>query len=184
MRETILYLESTRARTHWAQDLGEDSLGEELAERSCRWLSPFYALQKLAERHLEGSGQSRQVAQSNLARATLQVRDMNLVNPRLFGEVDLPPTPFLSELPDSFAKLDANIRGHSSSIDLVEALYLVDALSADCRAELSAFRRIGRPPVTVSARGATGYETYVVPRENSYEIFNQSADGAWATCSA
>lgn len=84
------------------------------------------------------------MAQSNLARATLQVRDMNLVNTRLFGEVDLPPTPFLSELPDSFAKLDANIRGHSSSIDLVEALYLVDALSADRQAELSAFRRISQ----------------------------------------
>jgi len=53
---------------------------------------------------------------------------MNLMNTRLFGKVDLPPTPFLSELPDSFAKLDANIRRHSSSIDLVEALYLVDAL--------------------------------------------------------
>ncbi len=173
MRETILYLESTRARTHWAQGLGEDSLGEELAERSCSWLSPFYALQKLAERHLEGSGQSRQVAQSNLARTALQVRDMDLVNTRLFGEVDLPPTPFLSELPDSFAKLDANIRGHSSSIDLVEALYLVDALS---------LRRVGQnfrhsaesaiPSLTVSARRATGCGTYVVPRENSYEIFN------------
>lgn len=180
MRETILYLESTRARTHWAQDIGEDSLGEELAERSCSWLSPFYALQKLAERDLEGSGQSRQVVQSNLARATLQVRDMDLVNTRLLGEVDLPPAPFFSELPDSFAKLDANIRGHSSSIDLVEALYLVDALSADRRTD----RRISQPPLTVSARGATGCETYVVPRENSYEIFNQSADGAWAMCSA
>jgi hypothetical protein len=60
---------------------------------------------------------------------------MNLMNARLFGKVDLPPTPFLSELPDSFAKLDAHIRGHSSSIDLVEALYLVDALSRGIRAE-------------------------------------------------
>jgi len=60
---------------------------------------------------------------------------MNLMNTRLFGEVDLPPTPFLSELPDSFAKVCAHIRGHSSSIDLVEALYLVDALSHEIRAE-------------------------------------------------
>lgn len=74
---------------------------------------------------------------------------MDLVNSRLFGKVDLLPTPFLSELPDSFAKLDAHIRGHSSSIDLVEALYLVDALSADRRAELSVFRRIGQ---TAAAR--------------------------------
>jgi hypothetical protein len=38
-------------------------------------------------------------------------------------------------LADSFAKLEANIRRHSSSIDLVEALYLVDALSREIRAE-------------------------------------------------
>jgi hypothetical protein len=47
-------------------------------------------------------------------------------------------------LPDSFAKLDANIRGHSSSIDLVEALYLVDALSAKHRAKPTAFRRVSQ----------------------------------------
>jgi hypothetical protein len=91
-------------------------------------LATFYTLQKLAERHLKGRCQSRQVAEADLARTSFEVRYMNLMNTRLFGKVDLPPTPFLSELPDSFAKLDANIRRHSSSIDLVEALYLVDAL--------------------------------------------------------
>jgi hypothetical protein len=75
------------------------------------------------------------VAETNLARTSLEVRYVNLMNTRLFGEVDLPPTPFLSELPDSFAKVCAHIRGHSSSIDLVEALYLVDALSCEIRAE-------------------------------------------------
>jgi hypothetical protein len=68
------------------------------------------------------------VAKTDLAGTSFEVRYMNLMNTRLFGKVDLPPTPFLSELPDSFAKLDANIRRHSPSIDLVEALYLVDAL--------------------------------------------------------
>ena len=43
-------------------------------------------------------------------------------------EVDLSPAVLLTKLPDSFADLDADIRGHSPSIDLVEALYLVDAL--------------------------------------------------------
>ncbi len=84
------------------------------------------------------------MAQSDLACTALQVRDMDLVNSRLFGKVDLPPTPFLSELPDSFAELDAHIRGHSFSIDLVEALYLVDALSAEHRAKPSALRRVGQ----------------------------------------
>jgi len=69
------------------------------------------------------------MAKSHLARAPLEIRDMDLVNTRLFGEVDLPPTPLLSKLPDSIAKLDAHIGVHPFSIDLVEALYLVDALS-------------------------------------------------------
>jgi hypothetical protein len=75
------------------------------------------------------------VAKTDLAGTSFEVRYMNLMNTRLFGKVDLPPTPFLSELPDFLAKLDANIRPHSSSIDLVEALYLVDALFREIRAE-------------------------------------------------
>jgi hypothetical protein len=73
------------------------------------------------------------VAKSDLARASLEIGDMDLVNPRLLSEVDLPPTLLFSELPNFFAKLDAHIRGHASSIDLVEALYLVDALSVEDR---------------------------------------------------
>jgi hypothetical protein len=102
---------------------------------SSQGLFAFYTFQKLAERHLKRCCQSRQVAKTDLARTSFEVRYMNLMNTRLFGKVDLPPTPFLSELPDSFAKVCAHIRGHSSSIDLVEALYLVDALSREIRAE-------------------------------------------------
>jgi hypothetical protein len=65
---------------------------------------------------------------SDLANAPLKIGDVNLMNSRLFGQVDLSPAPLLSKLPDSFANLDANIGGHSSRIDLVEALYLVHAL--------------------------------------------------------
>ena len=75
------------------------------------------------------------MAKTDLAGTSFEVRYMNLMNTRLFGKVDLPPTPFLSELPDSLAKVCAHIRGHSSSIDLVEALYLVDALSREIWAE-------------------------------------------------
>jgi hypothetical protein len=75
------------------------------------------------------------VAETDLSGTSFEVRYMNLMNTRLFGKVDLPPTPFLSELPDSFAKVCAHIRGHSSSIDLVETLYLVDALSREIRPE-------------------------------------------------
>ena len=45
----------------------------------------------------------------DLARTPLKIRDMNLMNTRLFGEVNLPPTILLSELPDSFAQFDAYI---------------------------------------------------------------------------
>jgi hypothetical protein len=102
----------------------------------------------------------------------------------LFGEVDLPPAALLSQVSDSLAKLDANIRGHSSSIDLVEALYLVDALSVDRRAKPSAFRRVGQ---TVPARGYSRSSRLWNRRRttpDSYEIFNQSADRTCATCSA
>jgi hypothetical protein len=45
----------------------------------------------------------------------------------------LPPAALLPEFADSLADLDADIRGHSPSIDLVEALYLVDALFSGIR---------------------------------------------------
>jgi hypothetical protein len=46
----------------------------------------------------------------------------------VFSQVDLSPAVLLTELSDSLADLDADVRGHSPSIDLVQALYLVDAL--------------------------------------------------------
>jgi hypothetical protein len=45
-------------------------------------------------------------------------------------QVDLSPGSFLAELPNSLAKLEAHVRWHPLSIDLVEALYLAHALSA------------------------------------------------------
>ena len=92
-------------------------------------LSAVHALQELTERHLEGGSKSRQMAKSHLARTPLKIRDVNLVDTRLLREVNLPPASLLSKLPDSVAKLAAYIGVHAFSIDLVEALYLVDALS-------------------------------------------------------
>jgi len=110
---------------------------------------------------------------------------MNLMNTRMFGKVDLPPTPFFSELPDSFAKLDANIGRHSSSIDLVEALYLVDALSCDLRVEDGSV-----VPVSSIAPACRGGPTTrwrwlgVSPNRKSYESFNQGGDHGHALWSA
>jgi hypothetical protein len=136
LHEATLHLDLSRFRTHRVHAFGVDSVRRRRdKDRSRRGLSAFYTFQKFAERHLKGSSQSCQVAETDLARTSFEVRYMNLMNTRLFGKVDLPPTPFLSELPDSFAKVCAHIRGHSSSIDLVETLYLVDALSREIQVE-------------------------------------------------
>jgi hypothetical protein len=74
---------------------------------------------------------------SYLAYTPLQIGDVDLMDSGVFRQVDLSPAVLLTELPDSLADLDADIRGHSPSIDLVQALYLVDALfhclcASDC----------------------------------------------------
>jgi hypothetical protein len=130
LQEATLYFDLPRSRAYRGHAFGV-GIGQPAKDRSSQSLSAFYTFQKLAERHLKGRCQGRQVAKTDLAGTSFEVRYMNLMNTGLFGKVDLPPTPFLSELPDSFAKLDANIRRHLSSIDLVEALYLVDALSCE-----------------------------------------------------
>jgi hypothetical protein len=149
------------------------SYGVLYKDGSSQGLSALYTFQKLAERHLKGCCQSRQVAKTDLARTSFEVRYMNLMNTRLFGEVDLPPTPFFSELPDSFAKVCAHIRGHSSSIDLVEALYLVDALSRDIRFEDGSMVPVSR--IASACRGGRQHDGGgwdVSPNRKSYESFN------------
>jgi hypothetical protein len=48
----------------------------------------------------------------------------------MLRQIDLSPASFFAELSNALAKLETDIRGHPPSIDLVEALYLADALSA------------------------------------------------------
>jgi hypothetical protein len=74
------------------------------------------------------------MAKPYFPRTPFQIGDVDLMNSRLLGKVDLPPASLLAKLPNAVANLDANIGVHSSSIDLVEALYLVDALSRSSRA--------------------------------------------------
>ena len=70
------------------------------------------------------------MAKPNLAHPPFKIRNVNLMDSRVLRQVDLSPASFFAELPNSLAKLETNIRGHPPSIDLVEALYLADALSA------------------------------------------------------
>jgi hypothetical protein len=94
----------------------------------------------------------------------------------LFGKVELPPTPFLSELPDSFAKLDADIGRHSSSVDLVEALHLLDAHSlAENRSNDGFLAPVLRnpPELPEGADDTTAVAGTVRPFRKSYEFFNR-----------
>jgi hypothetical protein len=68
------------------------------------------------------------MAKSHLAHTPFEIGDVDLMDAGVFRQVDLSPAVLLTELSDSFANLDADIRGHSPSIDLAEALYLVHAL--------------------------------------------------------
>jgi hypothetical protein len=101
---------------------------------------------KLAHGQSEGCGQSCQMAKSDLPHAALKIGYMHLMDSGLFRQIDLSPPSLLTEIPDSPAELGTDIRGHSSSIDLVEALYLVDALF--CPEQLSGrvFLFCGAPP--------------------------------------
>ena len=176
MQEATLRLDLSQSRVHWVHAFGVDSvLRCPNKDGLSQDLFAFYVLQKLAERHLKGRCQCRQMAETDLARTSFEVRYMNLMNTRLFGEVDLPPTPFLAELPDSFAKVCAHIRGHSSSIDLVEALYLVDALSREIRAENGSV-----VPVSCIGPGVSGCADDsgrgVSPNRKSYDFFNQGRE--------
>jgi hypothetical protein len=87
------------------------------------------------------------------------------MNPGLLGQVDLSPAPLLSKLSNSFAELDTHIWGHSSSIDLAEALYLVDALflanlklrsgSNSCRQSGCLLQRTGSGRISIADENLT-----------------------------
>jgi hypothetical protein len=97
------------------------------------------------------------MAKPYLARTSFQIGDVDLMDSGVLREVDLSPAVLLTKLPDSFADLDADIRGHSLSIALVEALYLVDALFrlvyASDRAKMS---RVGRSEIALEGIARTG----------------------------
>lgn len=69
------------------------------------------------------------MAQAYLPGPPFEIGDVNLVDSRMLGQVELSPTSLLAELSNPFSDLDTYIKGHAPSIDLVHALYLVDALS-------------------------------------------------------
>jgi hypothetical protein len=93
LQEATSHLELSRSRDHGVHAFGVDSVLQRSGSDGPRQgLSAFNALHELAERHLKGSRKSCQMAKPDLARTAFKVGDVDLVNPRLFGEVDLPPT--------------------------------------------------------------------------------------------
>jgi hypothetical protein len=174
LKKALSHLDTNRSPRQrdnaFAEVCSENSVGPAGSPEA---LSAFYTLQKFAEGHIESRRKSCEMTKSDLARAPLEIGDVDLVNSRLFGKVNLPPTPFLSELPDSFAKLDANIRRHSSSIDLVEALYLVDALSHKIRVDDGSMVPVLR--IAPACRGGPATRRQWLrrqPKPKSYESFN------------
>jgi hypothetical protein len=70
------------------------------------------------------------MAKSDLPHAALKIGYMYLMDSGLFRQIDLSPPSLLTEIPDSPAELDTDIRRHSSSIDLVDALFCPEQLSS------------------------------------------------------
>ncbi len=160
LKKPLSHPGTNRSRKKWAYALGGDSFvfGFRVDKRIER-LSALNALQKFAERHLEGGRKRGEMVKADFAHTPLKIRDEDLVDTGMLGEVDLAPTILLSEFPDSFAQFDANIRMHPSSIDLVEALYLVDALSVEKRRKSEGLRTACHPwPLSVTASEGAGVE--------------------------
>ena len=72
------------------------------------------------------------MAKSHLAHTPFEVGDVDLMDVGVLRQVDLSPAVLLTKLPDSFADLDTDTRGHSPSIDLVEALYFSGCALSSC----------------------------------------------------
>jgi len=104
-------------------------------------LSAPDAYQKLTECQFEGGGQRSQMAKPDLTDPPFKIRDMNLMDSRVLRQVDLSPASFFAELSNSLAKLETDIKGHPTSIDLAEALYLADALSGLIRRQSGCVER-------------------------------------------
>ena len=93
---------------------------------------------------------------------------MDLVNSRMLSQVDLPPAPLPPEFPDSLAELDTHIEWHPLSIDLVDALYLVDTLFCSDARRLIAIvcARLGRLEAT--GRAAAGKPLQVAEKSEEF----------------
>ena len=86
------------------------------------------SLQQFRERCLQSRGDFAEGAQPRLSCATLQVRNMHLVDAGLLGKVNLPPIPGAAQLPDSLPSRRTDVLCHAFIIGLAFALYLVHTL--------------------------------------------------------
>ena len=110
------------------------------------------SLQQFRERCLQSRGDFAEGAQPRLPCATLQVRNMHLVDAGLLGKVNLPPIPGAAQLPDPLTRRRADVLCHVFIIGLAHALYLVHTLSGlerwpiCCCTEILPSRFLSRSP--------------------------------------
>ena len=90
--------------------------------------APLQSLQQFRERNLQGGSDLAQRSQSRLACAALQIGDVDLVDARLLGKVDLPPVSGAAQLSDALTRCRTDVLCHASMIGLAFALYLAHTL--------------------------------------------------------
>ncbi len=73
------------------------------------------------------------IVQADFPRSALDVRNVDLMDPGMLGQVDLPPALFLPQLPDSRAEPDARICSHPLRIDFVFTLNSAYTLFGDIK---------------------------------------------------
>ena len=99
-----------------------------LAIRSAGWTDELQAFQQFREGSSQSEGDLAECPQSRLACTALQVRDVDLMDSRLLGKVDLPPALRAAQFPDSLACRRADVPCHAFIIGLAFALYLAHPL--------------------------------------------------------
>lgn len=89
------------------------------------------SLQQLRKGSIESGHDLAECSQSRLAGSPLQVRDVDLMDARLLGKINLSPALGPAQLPDSLARRCADVPCHAFMVGLVFALYLAHTLSGD-----------------------------------------------------
>ena len=87
------------------------------------------SFQQFRERCSESGGDLAEGAQPRLAGSAFQVGDVDLVDARMLGKVDLSPALCPAQLSDTLTRRRTDVLCHAFMIELASALYLAHTLS-------------------------------------------------------